>query len=182
MPLAKVGSIEVYFEKAGAGPRLLYISGTGGDLRIKPNVFDGPLPKHFEVLAFDQRGMGRTSKPDHPYCMADYADDAAGLMDAVGWDQALVMGVSFGGMVAQELALRDPPKVRRLVLACTSPGGEGGSSFAFHEIGHLDREARARMLIPISDTRWDAAWSITTCRRFAPSCTMPSATITVFRR
>ena len=159
MPTAKVGEIELYYELAGKGPRLLYISGTGGDLRTAPSVFDGPLPERFEVLAYDQRGMGRSSKPDTRYSMADYADDAAALMQAVGWDQALVIGVSFGGMVAQELALRHPPKVRRLVLACTSPGGAGGASFAFHEIQHLTGEARARHLIAIADVRHDAAWA-----------------------
>jgi 3-oxoadipate enol-lactonase len=159
MPQARVGDIDIYHERAGQGPRLLYISGTGGDLRLKPGVFDGPLPSRFEVLAFDQRGMGRSSKPDVAYSMAGYADDAAGLMDAVGWDEALVMGVSFGGMVAQELALRHPSKVKKLVLACTSPGGEGGASFAFHEIQHLTGEARAMHLIAIADTRHDAAWA-----------------------
>ena len=94
MPLARVGDVDLYHERAGSGRRLLYISGTGGDLRLKPGVFDGPLPSSFQVLAFDQRGMGRSSKPDEPYSMAGYADDAAGLMDAVGWDEALVMGVS----------------------------------------------------------------------------------------
>src|SRR6202034_1724978 len=101
----------------------------------------------------------QSSKPDTPYSMAQYADDAAALLEHVGWPSARVIGVSFGGMVAQELALRHPGRVERLALACTSPGGEGGASFPFHEIDHLDREARTRHLIPISDTRRDAAWS-----------------------
>ncbi|MES2723521.1 MAG: alpha/beta hydrolase, partial [Pseudomonadota bacterium] len=71
----------------------------------------------------------------------------------------LVVGVSFGGMVAQELVLRHPGRVDRLVLACTSPGGAGGASLPFHEIDHLKGEARARHLTPISDTRRDAAWA-----------------------
>jgi 3-oxoadipate enol-lactonase len=62
-------------------------------------------------------------------------------------------------MVAQELAIRHPGKVERLVLGCTSPGGEGGASYPFHEIQHLRGEARAKFLIPISDTRRDAAWA-----------------------
>ena len=116
MPLATIGDIEIFHERQGAGAPLLFISGTGGDLRNRPTVFEGPLAKAFDVLAYDQRGLGRTSKPDAPYSMAGYADDAARLMDHVGWESALVVGVSFGGMVAQELVLRHPARVRRLVL------------------------------------------------------------------
>ena len=159
MPIAHLPFIDLYYERAGAGPPLLYISGTGGDLRTRPGVFQGPLPGRFEVLAFDQRGMGRSAKPDIPYSMADYADDAAALMAHAGCDDALVIGVSFGGMVAQELVLRHPTRVRRLVLACTSPGGAGGASFPFHEIAHLTGEARARHMIPITDIRHDDAWA-----------------------
>ena len=159
MPVQGVGDIDIHYELGGSGARLLYISGTGGDLRLKPGVFDGPLPARFEVLAYDQRGMGRTSKPGGPYSMAGYADDAAGLMQALGWDEALVIGVSFGGMVAQELVLRHPGRVRKLVLACTSPGGAGGASFPFHEIQHLAGEARAKHLMPIMDVRQDAQWA-----------------------
>ncbi|HEY1751199.1 MAG TPA: alpha/beta fold hydrolase [Caulobacteraceae bacterium] len=159
MPVASLGSIDVYYERAGAGAPLLFISGTGGDLRVKPNVFDGPLARAFDLVGYDQRGLGRTGKPDQSYAMTDYADDAAGLMDALGWASAKVVGVSFGGMVAQELALRHPGKVERLALCCTSPGGAGGASYPFHEIQHLKGEDRARHLIPVSDTRRDAAWA-----------------------
>jgi len=159
MPIAKVRGLDLYWERHGQGEPLLFISGTGGDLRAKPNVFDGPLVKAFDVVGYDQRGLGRTSKPDEPYTMADYADDAAALLDAVGWDRVRVVGVSFGGMVAQELVLRHPSRVARLALCCTSPGGAGGASFAFHTIEHLKGRARARHLIPISDTRHDEAWA-----------------------
>jgi 3-oxoadipate enol-lactonase len=159
MPHAAIADIELWFERVGEGQRLLFISGTGGDLRVRPNVLEGPFARAFDLLAYDQRGLGQSSKPDTPYSMAQYADDAAALLEHVGWPSARVIGVSFGGMVAQELALRHPGRVERLALACTSPGGEGGASFPFHEIDHLDREARTRHLIPISDTRRDAAWS-----------------------
>lgn len=159
MPTATVNGLTLYYERAGEGPPLLFISGTGGDLRNKPNQFDGPLARTFDMLSYDQRGLGRSDKPDVRYTMADYADDAAALMGKIGWQDAHVVGVSFGGMVAQELALRHPGRVRRLVLACTSPGGAGGASYPFHEIEHLTGETRARHMIPISDIRRDAAWA-----------------------
>ena len=58
MPFVSVRDIQIYHEISGKGPRLLYISGTGADLRNKPNIFDSPLADHFEILAFDQRGLG----------------------------------------------------------------------------------------------------------------------------
>ena len=159
MPIAKLSGLDFYYERGGSGAPLLFISGTGGDLRVKPNVMDGPLPKHFDTLAYDQRGLGRTAKADVVYTMADYANDAARLMDFIGWPTACVVGVSFGGMVAQEFVLRHPKRVRKLVLCCTSPGGGGGASFPFHEIDHMGREERARLMIPIADTRRDEHWA-----------------------
>ncbi len=159
MPVVHANGLDLYVERAGSGPPLLFISGTGADLRNKPNVFDGPLARTFDLLTYDQRGLGQSEKPNIAYSMVHYADDAAALMASQGWDEALVIGVSFGGMVAQELAIRHPKRVKRLVLACTSPGGEGGASFPFHEIDHLKGETRARHMIPISDTRRDAAWA-----------------------
>jgi len=159
MPFAKAGDLDIFYERMGSGPRLLFISGTGGDLRIRPNVLDGPFPKSFDMLAYDQRGLGRTSKPDAPYSMSRYAEDAVGLMAAIGWGSALVIGVSFGGMVAQELAINHPHVVEGLVLACTSPGGAGGASYPLHTLAHMSRDERARHMIPISDTRHDAEWA-----------------------
>jgi 3-oxoadipate enol-lactonase len=116
------------------------------------------IAQHFEILAYDQRGLGQTSRPDIPYFMADYADDANALLDAVGWNRCLVMGISFGGMVAQEFALRYPHRIERLVLACTSSGGAGGASYPLHELADLLVEDYVRRVLQLSDTRRDAAW------------------------
>ena len=158
MSKVKIRDIEVYYEVRGEGPRLLYIGGTGGDLRDKPNIFDSPLSEHFKILAYDQRGLGQTDKPDKPYTMADYAEDAHQLVQSVGWNSSHVLGVSFGGMVAQEYALRFPSMVERLVLACTSSGGRGGASYPLHELSGLGSEDRAGILIGLLDNRMGEAW------------------------
>ncbi len=158
MPTAPIGDLDLHYERAGDGPPLLFIGGTGGDLRTKPNVLDGPLVRHFTVAAFDQRGLGRSSKPDRPSTMAEYGADAAGLLDHLGWSRAHVMGVSFGGMVAQHLAIQRPDLVDRLVLCCTSSGGAGGSSYPLHELRDLEPAARRRRQLAISDTRLDETW------------------------
>lgn len=158
MPFTAVNEINVYYEMAGTGPKLLYISGTGGDLRRKPNVFDSPLAEHFTILAYDQRGLGQTDRPETPYTMADYAEDANALLNAMGWQSGLVMGVSFGGMVAQEFALRYPQRVEKLVLACTSSGGAGGASYPLHDLLDMDLQEKTMHMMGISDLRLDATW------------------------
>jgi 3-oxoadipate enol-lactonase len=161
MPTYDLGPVTLYAERAGTGARLLFISGTGGDLRNKPSVFEGPLAAGFDILAYDQRGLGQSAVPDGPYAMADYADDAAALVAEIGWDQCLVMGVSFGGMVAQELTIRHPDLVRRLVLACTSSGGAGGASIPFTELEQLEGRARVERQMEMMDTRWNAERRVT---------------------
>lgn len=158
MPFVAVRDIRMYYERQGTGPKLLYINGTGGDLRRKPNVFDSPLAAYFDILSYDQRGLGQSDKPDQPYTMTDYAEDANALLDAIGWERCAVMGVSFGGMVAQEFAVRYPARVERLVLACTSSGGAGGASYPLHELLDLSLHAKTLHMLAISDTRQDAAW------------------------
>ncbi len=158
MPFVTVNDLRMYYEIRGTGPRLLSISGTGGDLRRSPNIFGMLIAQHFEILGYDQRGLGQTSRPDIPYTMADYAEDANGLLDAVGWERCSVIGISFGGMVAQEFALRYPHRIERLVLACTSSGGKGGASYPLHEIAHLPVEDYVRRVLYLSDTRRDEAW------------------------
>jgi 3-oxoadipate enol-lactonase len=158
MSRTDANGVSLYYELAGRGERLLVISGTGGDLRQQPRVSDGPLAENFEVLAYDQRGLGQSSVPPWPYAMRDFADDAAALLDAVEWDDCLVLGISFGGMVAQELAIGYPERVRRLVLACTSAGGKAGASYPLQKLFELDPEERSAVRMHLIDTRWDATW------------------------
>ena len=154
--------MQVYYERGRdyghSGEPLLFISGTGGDLRNKPNQFDSPLARVFELVAYDQRGLGQSSKPDGDYTMADYADDAAALLDYLDLDRVPVVGVSFGGMVGQEFVLRHPDRVSKLVLACTSSGGAGRSSYPLHEIEKLGAYERTAKHLEVLDLRRDKVW------------------------
>jgi 3-oxoadipate enol-lactonase len=160
VPRAAVRDLALYYERGGrsSGPPVLLISGTGGDLRQEPSMLAGPLAATFDLLAYDQRGLGRSDKPDMAYTMADYGRDAAELLDAVAWDRCAVLGISFGGMVAQELALLVPERVTRLVLCCTSSGGPGGSSYPLHELEGLPEDERLARSLGLMDSRWDASW------------------------
>ena len=158
MPFTRLRGLRFYYEVHGQGPRLLLFNGSGGDLRKKPGVFESPLHEHFEQLCHDQRGLGQTDRPDIAYTMADYAEDGAALLDDLGWDRCHVMGVSFGGMVAQEFAIRFPDRVDHLVLACTSSGGAGKPSYPLHELADLPPEERANRSLEILDTRMTPSW------------------------
>ena len=158
MPFISVRDIQIYYEISGKGPRLLYISGTGADLRNKPNIFDSPLADQFEILAFDQRGLGQSERPDIRYSMEDYADDAAELLNALDWERCHVLGISFGGMVAQELALRHADCIDRMVLCCTSSGGAGGHSYPFHEMPELPEDEMESLSVAINDNRHHSEW------------------------
>ena len=150
--------LQLYYERAGTGKTVLFISGTGADLRVTPNVFDSPLAARFDVLAYDQRGLGRSDAPQQDYSMAGYAEDAAGLLDQLALDAVCVVGVSFGGMVAQELALRYPQRVTQLALVCTSSGGRGGASYPLHELAQLPPAQQQVRHLELADVRRDARW------------------------
>jgi pimeloyl-ACP methyl ester carboxylesterase len=120
MSTAKVDSIELYYEEKGSGDPLLLIMGLAADSTAW--MFQVPdFAKRYRTVTFDNRGVGRSSKPPGPYTIHLMADDAAALLDALDIRRAHVLGVSMGGMIAQELAIRHPERVRGLILACTFP-------------------------------------------------------------
>ena len=103
-------------------------------------------------------GWARLRSPDRDYTMAEYAEDAIGLLDALGWERCHVMGVSFGGMVSQEIAIRHPKRVDRVVMACSSSGGAGSPSYPLHHHLSDTLEERGERQVALSDVRRDAAW------------------------
>ena len=160
MTIISTKDLDIYFERSAprANGPLLFIGGTGGDLRNKPNQLDSPLSEHFEIISYDQRGLGQTSKPSGSYSMQQYADDAAHLLDELKIDTIPVMGVSFGGMVAQEFIKRHASRVSKLILACTSSGGDGGSSYPLHTLEEMNEEEKLETSIKINDLRITDAW------------------------
>jgi pimeloyl-ACP methyl ester carboxylesterase len=120
MPTATIRDVELYYEEHGSGDPLLCIMGFATD----SNGWLLQVPEFAQrhrTIVFDNRGVGRSSKPTGAYTIHEMADDAAGLLDHLDVDRAHVLGLSMGGMIAQELVLRHPHRVRGLVLAATFP-------------------------------------------------------------
>jgi 3-oxoadipate enol-lactonase len=157
MPTLALDDIDLYWERRGQGPRLLFVNGSASTIESAWPLIDA-FAGQFEVVVHDQRGLGRTGVPERQPTMADFARDAAALLDHVGWDQANVFGISFGGMVAQELAVTWPDRIDRLVLSCTSPGGKGGSSYPIDELADTPLDERIEAWTRHLDVRFDEAW------------------------
>jgi pimeloyl-ACP methyl ester carboxylesterase len=122
MPKTRVADIDIHYETYGQGEPLVLIMGLGGGSSMwwRQVAFFSP---EYQVVTFDSRGVGLTDKPDTPYSMDMLVGDAAGLLERLGIISAHVYGVSMGGMVAQELALRYPNLVSSLILGATTCGG-----------------------------------------------------------
>ncbi|HEX3434495.1 MAG TPA: alpha/beta fold hydrolase [Solirubrobacteraceae bacterium] len=121
MPVAKLDDAELHFEDRGTGDPLLLIAGI-------PAIADDwsalalPLSQSRRVIAYDNRGSGRSTVTAGPYTTRGLAADAVALLDRLDIERADVFGMSMGGMIAQELALGWPTRVRRLILGCTHAG------------------------------------------------------------
>jgi pimeloyl-ACP methyl ester carboxylesterase len=153
MPSLEANGITIYFERTGSGPPLLYCNGSGSTIEGSRILF-APFAARFDLAVHDARGLGKTSIPAPPYTMAEYAADALAVVDHLGWTTFGLVGVSFGGMVAQELAVTWPDRVDRLALMCTSPGGPGLSSYPLHELTKLPPDEAKEIGLKILDTRF----------------------------
>jgi len=126
LPKVKVNDINIYYEIHGKGFPFFLIRGLSSDVYRWPPDFISELSKNFKIILFDNRGAGRTDKPDIEYSMKMMADDTTGLMKALNIEKAYVLGYSMGGNIAQEIALNYPKKVKKLILCSTGCGGPNG--------------------------------------------------------
>ncbi len=127
MATAGDAGAELYWERRGSGEPLLLIQGMSGTHVAWGEPFLTALEPHFDCVAFDNRGIGNSADVAGPFTTAELADDALTVMAAAGLESAHVLGISMGGMIAQELALKAPERLRSLTLGCTYPGGAGSS-------------------------------------------------------
>jgi pimeloyl-ACP methyl ester carboxylesterase len=140
MPYSKVNGIRIYYEIYGEGYPLLLIGGLGS--RIQSWAVQMPIySKHFQVIIFDNRGAGKSDKPDVTYTTELMAQDASMLLDALGIESAHIAGKSMGGMIGQWLAIKYPEKVKKLVLGCTSASRDDVGN----EILGMGREIAAKI-------------------------------------
>ncbi|WP_373544394.1 alpha/beta fold hydrolase [Chamaesiphon sp.] len=123
MTLITVGDININYKIQGSGEPLLMIMGLSFSLLDWGNKFTELLAKNYQLILFDNRDAGLTSQSSRPYSIVDMADDVAGLLDALNIPKAHVFGVSMGGAIAQQFALKYPDKLDKLILGCTMAGG-----------------------------------------------------------
>ncbi len=127
MPSIDASGTELYYERAGEGEPMLLIQGMSATHMTWGRPFLDELERSFECIVFDNRGMGLSGRAELPFTIADLAGDTAGLLDALEIETAHVVGISMGGMVAQELALAHPERIRTLTLGATYCGGPDGT-------------------------------------------------------
>jgi pimeloyl-ACP methyl ester carboxylesterase len=140
MTLVQVGDIELDCERGGSGPPLLAIMGRSGTYSHWDPSFLADLRRDFDVIVYDHRGVGASTRLEGPLSIRQMAHDAGGLLTALDIDSAHILGISMGGMIAQELALSEPERIRTLALGCTYCGG-AGSRHTSREV--VERVARA---------------------------------------
>jgi pimeloyl-ACP methyl ester carboxylesterase len=125
VPKVELPGTELHYERAGAGEPLLLIQGMSANHMAWGHPFSSLLERDFEVISFDNRGIGLSRRVRDAFSIAEMAADTAALLEALEIESAHVLGISMGGMIAQELALAEPQKLRSLTLGCTYCGGEG---------------------------------------------------------
>lgn len=174
MPTIQTDEVSLYYEVHGEGFPLLLIAGVSYDHQFWQHQVDALSP-YFQVIVFDNRGIGQSGLPEGPYYVREMADDTANLMNALSIPKAHVVGHALGGAIAQELALNYPSMVERLVLASSSFGGPNAVPVTSHAVKALSlREGDPETLVR-------AEIAVTTAPDFAQSSPEAFETIVAYR-
>jgi pimeloyl-ACP methyl ester carboxylesterase len=152
--MSHLNGVDLYHELGGDGPDLLFLNGSGDARDLRPLIdrlrrASACWRSAREVSGAAARWSPRDGRP---------ASDAFALLDHLGWQPCPVCGVSFGGMVALEVAVTAPDRVARLALLCTSAGGSGGSSYPLHELADLSADERMAKSMSLVDSRFSPEW------------------------
>lgn len=159
MPTVGVAGRELYYEREGDGEPLLLIQGMSGTHAAWGRPFRSRLEERFDCVVFDNRGVGFSGPAEEGFTIAELAEETAGLLDALDIESAHVLGISMGGMVAQELGLGHPERVRSLTLGCTYCGGPGSRHMSQEDLallgtayasGDFERAVRAMWEVNLS--------------------------------
>jgi 3-oxoadipate enol-lactonase len=156
MPLARVGEIELSYERAGSGPPMLLIMGMSGTFDHWDVSFLEDLRRDFDVIVYDHRGVGSSNRlGEGSLTISQLAEDAVGLLDTLQIDSAHVLGFSMGGMIAQELVLAYPERIRTLALCGTYCGGEGSALMPEASLRKLAEGASSGDRAPAIRAAWE---------------------------
>ncbi len=134
-------------------PRVLLLGGSNFDLRFKRSFLGTALTDHCHLATYEPRGIGRTEQPSGDWTMQDYAADALAVMDALGWQDAHVIGESFGGMTALHLALMASARLQSLTVSSATAGGATHASYDISQFLNLPRAEAAKQAMFLQDTR-----------------------------
>jgi pimeloyl-ACP methyl ester carboxylesterase len=137
MPSVDAAGTELHCERAGDGEPMLLIQGMSATHLAWGEPFLEELRRHFDLIVFDNRGMGLSGQAELPFTIADLAADTAALLDALEIETAHVVGISMGGMIAQELALSHPERIRTLTIGASYCGGPKGTLMAAEDLQML---------------------------------------------
>ena len=173
MPRIDTGAVELSYERSGSGPPLLLIMGMSGTFSHWSEPFLDELRESFETIVYDHRGVGESSPLSGELTTAQLAQDAAALLAALELDSAHVLGISMGGMVAQELALAHPERIRTLALGCTYCGGPGSSLASPEVMQRLAEGMSSGELRPVDSRMAAFALHCGACSSIFSRCTRP---------
>lgn len=158
MPKAYVNGININYRVRGQGEPLVIIMGYSDD-QTSCIFQTRAFKKYYRVITFDNRGVGKTDKPNGAYTTKMMADDTVGLMDHLYIEKASIVGISMGGMIAQEIAINYPERINKLILGCTFARRDqsGGIAPGFPKAlgvraDYTDNDARSIPIRKIADT------------------------------